>query len=191
MLLANNSNALAGIAIALCAVLAVLALKILPIAGSQPAAAAPALPSSDALPVEPITQPASNGQRRYENATFHFSLFYPEDLRVLEYEESGGARTITFENPGDGRGFQVYVMPYEPAQITKDQIERDTASGAMKDPVATSVAGVEGIAFYGTNAIIGDTREVWIVNDGYLYEVVTYKPFDAWLTEILTTWQFI
>jgi hypothetical protein len=189
MLLANNSNALAGIAIALCAVLAVLALKILPIAGSQPAGAA--LPSSEALPAEPITQPASNGQRRYENVAFHFSLLYPEDLRVLEYQEDGDALTVTFENQGDGRGFQVYVTPYESAQFTKEQIKRDTTSGVMKDPGDITVGGAKATAFFSTNAAMGDTREVWIVKDGYLYEIVTYRPFDAWLTEILTTWQFI
>jgi hypothetical protein len=37
---------------------------------------------------------------------------------------------------------------------------------------------------------MGDTREVWFIKGGFLYEVTTYKQLDTWLAQILQTWQF-
>jgi hypothetical protein len=40
-------------------------------------------------------------------------------------------------------------------------------------------------SFFGHNDAMGDTREVWLVHGGFLYEVTTYEPLDAWLTPYL------
>ena len=45
--------------------------------------------------------------------------------------------------------------------------------------------------FFGSNSIMGDTREVWFVHGGYLFEVNTYKDLDSWLSQIMQTWVFI
>ena len=37
---------------------------------------------------------------------------------------------------------------------------------------------------------MGDTREVWFIHGGFLYEVTTYKQLDSWLAPIMQTWQF-
>ena len=44
--------------------------------------------------------------------------------------------------------------------------------------------------FYGSNSIMGDTREIWFISAALLYEVTTYKQLDTWLTPILQTWHF-
>lgn len=38
---------------------------------------------------------------------------------------------------------------------------------------------------------MGDTRELWFIHNGYLYEVATYKTLDAWLAGIMQMWQFV
>ena len=40
-------------------------------------------------------------------------------------------------------------------------------------------------------ATMGDTREVWFIHGGFLYEVVTYKELDDWFAGIMRTWKFI
>jgi hypothetical protein len=42
---------------------------------------------------------------------------------------------------------------------------------------------------YRRNSIMGDTREIWFMNAGLLYEVTTYKQLDTGLVPILQTWQ--
>jgi hypothetical protein len=53
------------------------------------------------------------------------------------------------------------------------------------------IDGTQATMFYGTNAIMGDTREVWFIKGGLLYEVTTYQQLDTWLAQIMQTWQFI
>ena len=45
--------------------------------------------------------------------------------------------------------------------------------------------------FFGNNSIMGDTREIWLIHGGFLYEVTTYKQLDSWLGPIMQTWTFI
>jgi hypothetical protein len=44
--------------------------------------------------------------------------------------------------------------------------------------------------FFGSNSVMGDTREIWFIHGSFLYEVTTYKELDSWLAPIMQTWQF-
>jgi hypothetical protein len=88
-------------------------------------------------------------------------------------------------------GFEVYVTPYSGTQISDQQFHLDEPSGVVRDRSGTIVDGVQATTFYGSNPEIGDTREVWFIHGGFLYEVTTYKELDAWLQPILQSWQFI
>ena len=61
----------------------------------------------------------------------------------------------------------------------------------MIDAKETMIDGVPAKSFFGYNDAMGDTREVWLIHGGFLYEVTTYKSLDDWLTLILQTWKFI
>ena len=61
----------------------------------------------------------------------------------------------------------------------------------MHDVTDVTVDGVGARSFYSTNAAMGGTYEVWVINDGFLYEIVTHDLFAPWLDTILQTWQFI
>jgi hypothetical protein len=32
---------------------------------------------------------------------------------------------------------------------------------------------------------------MWFIHNGFLYELTTYKAFDAWLTQAIQSWRFI
>jgi hypothetical protein len=81
--------------------------------------------------------------------------------------------------------------PYSGTQITQAQLELDEPSGVVQDRTDTTVAGVQAITFFGHNDEIGDTREVWFIHSGFLYEVTTYKELNAWLQPIIQSWRFI
>jgi hypothetical protein len=57
-------------------------------------------------------------------------------------------------------------------------------------PTPVTIDGVPATMFFGSNSIMGDTREIWFIHGGFLYEVTTYKQLDSWLTPIMQTWQF-
>ncbi len=131
------------------------------------------------------------GTTLFENAQYHFSLFYPTELAVTEYPEQGGGRSFSFENKDESQGFEIYAFPYSDTQITQKRFLTDEPSGVRQQPNDVVIDGVKATMFFGNNAIMGDTREVWFIKNGYLYELTTYKSLDSWLGSIMQTWKFI
>ena len=83
------------------------------------------------------------------------------------------------------------MSPYSGTHITDAQFQLDEPSGVIQDRTDTTVSGVPATTFFGHNDAIGDTREVWFIKGGLLYEVTTYKELDAWLKPIMQSWHFI
>ena len=94
------------------------------------------------------------------------------------------------KTPTTNVGFEVYVTPYSGTQITEQEFKLDEPSGVENHPTHVTVDGVPATMFYGNNSIMGDTREIWFIHGGFLYEVTTYKELDSWLVPIMQTWQF-
>jgi len=160
-----------------------------PAEDAQAATALAAEPEPE--PIVPTTIQVTQDMRGYENSAFRFGLLYPKTLSVREYKERDGALSVIFEDPADGKGLQIYVTPYSDTQITKERFQLDVSSGVMKEPTDIMVGGVRGTMFLSTHSLMGETREVWFINNGFLYEVVTYKALDAWLASIMQTWKFL
>jgi hypothetical protein len=131
------------------------------------------------------------GLREYQSTMYHFSLLYPQELSVAETAEGGGASTVTFQNVQEVKGFQIFIVPYAEAQISDARFKEDEPSGVREQLTNIVLDGATGAAFYSTDAALGETREVWFVRGGYLYEVTTLRPLDSWLSQIMQTWQFL
>ena len=131
------------------------------------------------------------GYKKYQNAKYGFSILYPETLAQKEIDEGGNASTITFQNPAEGKGFQIFVVPYSGGQISEERFRSDVPSGVRKNIEEVTVDGAKGAAFYSMDAFLGETREVWFIKNGYLFEVTTLKALEADLLEVLRTWKFI
>ena len=54
-----------------------------------------------------------------------------------------------------------------------------------------TIDGATATSFYSTNALLGETAEVWFIRGGYLFEVTSPKSEAAWLSQIMSTWQFL
>lgn len=159
-------------------------------------AASPALAATTSDASSTTSEPVAAsvvpfGYLLYRNQQYHFSVYYPPNLQVHTYNEQGGAFTVALQDPTTNEGFEVYVTPYSGTQITEARFKLDEPSGVMDDPTNVIIDGVQATMFYGYNSIMGDTREVWFIKGGLLYEVATFKALDAWLAQIMQTWQFI
>lgn len=139
---------------------------------------------------ETLPQPAPDGWRRYENVLYGFSLFYPEGMTVRQFDEGRGAQTVIFEDTAAGQGFQIFIVPYDGERISEERFRKDVPSGVLTDPVDLSINGVPAVAFYSTHTLLGETREVWFIRNGYLFEVTAPAVLDEWLAQIVDTWQF-
>jgi hypothetical protein len=131
------------------------------------------------------------GRQEYSNKKYQFSLSHPENLRIMEFDEGGGAMTVTFQNEAEGKGLQIFIVPYTGGQVSEDQFKQDVPSGVRNDLKEVTIDGATGASFYSTNALLGETAEIWFIHGGYLFEVTSLKPLDEWLDTIMETWQFI
>jgi len=139
----------------------------------------------------PVTTPLPKNMRQYANAAYHFSISYPDTLTLTEYKEANGAITDTFMNADNSQSFEIYVTPYGGTQIDQTRFKLDEPSGRYVDPQQVVIDGAQATLFTGYNPIMGDTREVWFIHGGYLYEVATYKDLDAWLGGVMQNFKFL
>ncbi|MDO8481781.1 MAG: hypothetical protein Q7S75_01710 [bacterium] len=130
------------------------------------------------------------GMRKYQNTAYRFSLFYPQELKVEERSEGGGAATITFQDIEKAEGFQIFIVPYEGTQVSEQRFNQDVPSGVRNNLTNIAVDGATAAAFYSTNIALGATSEVWVVHGRFLYEVTTLKTLDTWLASIMQSWKF-
>jgi hypothetical protein len=153
-------------------------------------------PTSESRAIEPngtaplFDSPVVDGMKTYKSPVLHFELAYPQDLSVKEYGDADTS-TIVFEDPKGEKGFQVFVVPYSGDTVSDKRFKMDEPSGVMKDPTQVVIDGTTAIAFWSSNTLFGETREVWFIKNGFLYEVTTYKDLDSWLAGVMATWKFI
>ena len=158
------------------------------VAASSTASSTPVVVAS--APETAVAREVPEGFREYRNTTYHFSLLYPEVLKVDEQQEGKNAITVTFQNTERGEGFQIFIVAHNEPQVSEARFKQDIPSGVRTDLANVTIDGATGAAFYSKDAALGDTREVWFVLNGYLYEVTTLKQLDTWLGSIMQTWQF-
>lgn len=143
---------------------------------------------------------------QYVHPEIGFSLEYPKDLEVKSFNEKDGGETIIFQKKGDTSempreqktGFQIFVVPFEDDSkgLTLENIKEDLPGVDIEKPLEVIIGEkadrpVHAFVFWSNDARIGKTRELWFVDNGYLFEVTTYEHLDVWLAQIMSTWNFI
>lgn len=133
----------------------------------------------------------AKGEKEYRNTKYGFALYYSDTLLVHEYDEGNGAMTVMLEDAAKTHGFDIFVVPYIQRQVNVARFKKDEPSGVMKDPTQIIIAHNPATMFFGYNDVMGDTREVWFIHGGYLFEVATYKAQDAKLSQVMSSWYFL
>ncbi len=130
------------------------------------------------------------GWRMYRTNLFRFDVQYPEDVFIREWSE-GNTTTITFEDATAEKGFQIFIVPYEGETVDAQRFKMDIPTGIMREEHEIMLDGTRALAFFSENLVLGETREVWFLKNGFLYEITAQKGLDNWLAEILSTWKFL
>jgi hypothetical protein len=129
--------------------------------------------------------------KEYRDMDYGFSVDYPAQIPPQEFPSRGDALTVLFQGADGEPGFQIAVEPINGTEITPERFKMDEPSGVELDLHDTTIDGIPGITFFGFNADVGQTREIWFIHNHFLYEVTTYKELDSELSEIMKTWRFI
>jgi hypothetical protein len=149
---------------------------------------------------EPVvaTERLSEHEQRFVHPRYGFTLDVPRYLTITRIDEGQSTETIIFE-PGEGTDptlprFQIFITPYFEKTITEARLKKDIPSGVVRqytDVVIGRMENIPAALFASSDALLGDTREVWFLRNGYLFEVTTRAAHDAWLASILNSWFFI
>jgi len=120
-----------------------------------------------------------------------FSIQLPDEVHSTTYSLEDGQEMVVYENADATIGFQVFTMPVTgPLPTTVEELWNEMPDLTVTDLETSVIDGRDAITFYSQDPDIGETFEVWFVHDGLLYQVMTYRHLETWLTDILQTWQF-
>jgi hypothetical protein len=114
----------------------------------------------------------------YRNDRWHYSLAVPAYMTVSEYDREGGGETVQFMDASGDYEFQISAWPYSQLDVNLGRIGEP--SGASDQPDQLEIVDV----------VRNDLFTVLFQKNGVRYAVVTLPEQEAWLTELLTTWQF-
>jgi hypothetical protein len=156
-------------------------------------------PTSDSIATSSATgemdfiKTLSSQTKGYVNLQYKFSLSYPAKLTFARFIEGGRAITVTFQttDQDDPQGFQIFIVPYGDKLISRARFQADDPSMVMNDAHEIQLGGVEATQFYSESSVLGETVEIWSINNGYLYEISAPKALEVWLGGIMSTWAFL
>jgi hypothetical protein len=134
--------------------------------------------------------PPPPNAKTYQSETYHFSLYYPDNLSISERPGAAGTMVLLFQNQASGQSFDIFIAPYDEPNITQARFLMDEPSGVMTAPANITIDGTAATEFFSTNPVLGASREIWFLHGDFLYEVTTPQPLDSWLLQIMQTWQF-
>lgn len=153
-----------------------------------------AFASASPSPADTIAAPASTFTHTYTNKKYSLSFGYPDGYSVRSTPNAdGGGDTILIQNDTTKKGVQILITPYDDADanITEKKIETDIPDMKVSDPQPVPVGRNQGLAFISDNgAFDGNSREVWFVFKGNLYQISTYASYDDFVKTLFSTWKF-
>lgn len=149
----------------------------------RPKAEAPARTSYETSPLT----------KEYTNDTYRFSLMMPDAFVAQELPNDEGSDTTLLQD-STGNGIQIMVSPYgqDLHELTAEKIHTDIPDMKISDVQSLEIGDdYKGVAFKSDNpAFNKDSRDVWFVFHGTLYQITTYASNDSLLKAMFGTWKF-
>ncbi len=136
--------------------------------------------------------------RNYTNSKYGFSIKIPENMTVSNFQEGREGEVILLQSSEEDAKngapwIQIFVLPFdEEGLITPQRIQKDLPSIKIEEPQYAVIGEKQfkALIFYGQESGIGETREVWFVKNGYLFQINTSKEYEALLGKMLETIRF-
>jgi len=137
--------------------------------------------------------PSDNAENSiYTDSQYKFSFEYPKDFTATKFQEGEDGDSILVQKQGSKDGFQIFIAPFdEPGPLTKERVLEDLPDLIIKNSEQRVLKnGEPALIFFSEEPSLGETREIWFVFNGFLYQISTYKELDSLVAKILETWKF-
>ena len=114
----------------------------------------------------------------YHSDRWRFSLAVPDDMTIGVYNQAGDGQTMQFIDATGEYKFQISAWPYSQLDVTLGRIGEP--SGTSDQPDHLEIVDI----------VCDDLFTVLFQKNGVRYTVVALPEHEAWVTDILQTWQF-
>lgn len=131
----------------------------------------------------------TGGEKTYRSEGFGFSFQFPKDFTLGEFDEAGGRMVLI--NTGTS-SIQIFITDYNESGgvLTFEKISADVPGLKINEPETFSLTGGEvALVFVGEDATFGNTREIWMVHKGHLFQIITPIESQETLATLLNTWE--
>lgn len=135
---------------------------------------------------------STEGLATYDHETPFFAFAYPKELKVTELTEKNGNEAI-FLGGGEKQGFQLHFFPFdEEGPLTVERIRKDMPEVVIEEPQTALITStqISAVLFWSNDTVLGKTRELWFIHDGYFYQLTTFPEYDTTLAGIMERWTF-
>jgi len=139
-----------------------------------------------------ITESDNPKNNLYIDSQYGFLFQYPKGFTVTKFSETEDSNTILIQKKETNQGFQIFISSFdEPGPLTKERILKDLPDLVIKNPEQRVLKnGAVALIFFSEESSIGETREIWFINNGFLYQVSTRKELDNLTAQMFKTWEF-
>src|SRR3989338_3087621 len=147
---------------------------------------------SENLGLEDSSQAAYRYTETFTHPKLQFSFKYPESFIVTTMTNGDGSEVIILRDDKNN-AVQMLISDFgEDVDITAETLRNNIPDMVIKDAQEVSIGDKrKGLAFGSDNAAFdGDSREVWFVFGGKLYQISAYMKHDDLLKGVFETWQF-
>lgn len=118
----------------------------------------------------------------YQNDTYGFSFALSEGATTTSVPDESG-ETILIQGK-----VQIYIMPFdEDIVLTAERIKKDIPDLKMGDEKSAKVGETSAVSFTDLDQ---NTREIWFVRGGYLYQVSSVSADEKVTEEIMESWRW-
>ncbi len=146
--------------------------------------------------VPPEIKKVDESNNIYIHKKYGFTFNYPSDMKTSNFREGDG-ESINFQGD-NGDWFQIYITSWdEEGDITVERIRQDLPDISIKEPQKVILGprqkegvGPHALIFFSKDSGLGETREVWFVQNRNFYQITTYKRLDSMIGEVLSTLVF-
>ncbi|OGZ43464.1 MAG: hypothetical protein A3C84_01935 [Candidatus Ryanbacteria bacterium RIFCSPHIGHO2_02_FULL_48_12] len=139
------------------------------------------------------TRDDESATRLFASDKYGFALEYPRDLATSSFQEIEETMTYLFEGTDAKSGFQIFVSPFdEEGPVTKERIRQDLPDLEVENllEVIVTKQKIHATVFDSKDQAGAPTKEVWLVQGGYLYQVTAPREYEKALIEMFASWDF-
>lgn len=123
---------------------------------------------------------------------YGFAFLVPVNIEVSSTKMGNASEVLLFTDNVTKEWFQLFITPYGGDSISKESVAKDTGATEVRDTgeVLIGEDQVRAAMFWHEHGQLGEMREIWFIQNGFLYEVTAPKIQDEELARILGTVHF-